>query len=144
MTALTRPYTMMTPLKVPVARPTASAATIPSAALVLLVNTIAETTEVSPAADPTEMSKPPSSMTTVCTTARIPTIATDVPMVLMLVTRKKFEFWEPMTAHSTISATMRLRFCTPIMLNTRRSGLLRRSAGPCFGMTFLLSIRVID
>ena len=48
------------------------------------MNTMAETTEVSPAWELTEISRPPSSITTVCTTERMPTIATVVPIVAIL------------------------------------------------------------
>ena len=57
---------------------------MPAAALCVAMNTMADTTEVSPAWELTEISRPPSSITTVCTTERMPTIATVVPIVARL------------------------------------------------------------
>ena len=84
------------PLKSPAAAPIRRVQAIASTGLPDAMKIIAQATEVKPACEPTEMSRPPSSMTTVWTTARIPTIVIVVPIVAMFLAKKKLLFCVPM------------------------------------------------
>ena len=79
-TGLTRKTVMTIPFTAPAASPARTPPATPATALVLAPTASAETTDDSPAMEPTEMSRPPVMRTTAWPTATRPTIATACPM----------------------------------------------------------------
>ena len=102
--------------------PMPTAARMPTIELPVDMKTIAETTEASPAIEPTEMSSAPRMITRVCTKARSPMMVIALPISSRLLVRKKFSFSALSRTISAISVMIRLEFCTPIPVSTRRTG----------------------
>ena len=75
MTALTRPTVTISPLTTPARPPTTSPNRMPSAADPVCCTPSAMQTVERPTTAPTEMSRPPETMTIVCAVARMPRIA---------------------------------------------------------------------
>lgn len=75
---------------------------------------MAQATEARPATEPTVISMPPMMMTTIWVIDRMPMMATDWPIMLRLLGRKKFGLAMPNTATNTMMLMMRIMFIAPI------------------------------
>ena len=88
--ALMRKVVMISPLRTPEAAPVATPASTATRALSVSVSAMADATPAKATMDPTEMSRPPESMTNVSPAATIPTRATPTSRLLMLPAVRKY------------------------------------------------------